>query len=239
VTPRGEILHGRADNTPLLPGDLLLVDIGAESEKHYASDVTRTLPVGGRFQPRQKAVYEIVLAAQNAAIAAAAPGTRYVEVHRLAATVICEGLGDLGLMRGRVEDAVAAGAHALFFPHGLGHMLGLDVHDMEALGEDNVGYDHETVRSDQFGLAALRLGRRLEEGFVVTVEPGIYFIPALIDRWRQEKRWRDFIAFEKLSSYRALGGVRIEDVVLITAEGARILGPAIPKAAGTVEAACA
>jgi Xaa-Pro aminopeptidase len=141
-------------------------------------------------------------------------------------------------MRGAAEDAVQAGAHALFFPHGLGHMLGLDVHDMESLGEDNVGYDAETRRSGQFGLAALRLARRLEADFVVTVEPGIYFIPALIDQWRQEGRWSSFIAFDKLVPFRRFGGVRIEDVVHITPEGGRILGPVIPKSVATVEAAC-
>jgi Xaa-Pro aminopeptidase len=238
VTARGEILHGKPDTAPLTPGDLLLMDIGTESGEHYASDITRTVPVGGRFQARQKAVYETVLAAQQAAIAAAAPGVTFMALHRLAARVICEGLCSLGLMRGKVEDAVAEGAHALFFPHGLGHMLGLDAHDMEALGEDHVGYDHDTARSGQFGLAALRLGRRLEAGFVVTVEPGIYFIPALIDRWRQDKRWSSFIAFDKLDPYRRFGGVRIEDVVGIAAHGARVLGPDIPKAAATVEAAC-
>ena len=239
VTRRGEILHAQPDDAPLTPGDLLLVDIGAESRKHYASDITRTIPVGGRFSGRQRAVYDIVLAAQKSAIAAMAPGVRYLDVHRLAATVLCEGLSDLGLIRGRVDDAVQVGAHALFFPHGLGHMLGLDVHDMESFGEDNVGYDEETRRSDQFGLAALRLGRCLEAGFVVTVEPGLYFIPALIDRWREEGRWSSFIAFEKLKPYRRLGGIRIEDDVLVTPEGARVLGPVIPKAAATVEAACA
>lgn len=239
VTTRGEILHGKPDTTALRPGDLLLMDIGTESGEHYASDITRTVPVGGRFQARQKAIYDIVLAAQKAAIAAAAPGVPFLTLHRLAAGVICEGLCSLGLMRGRVDDAVAAGAHALFFPHGLGHMLGLDAHDMESLGEDHVGYDKKIRRSDQFGLAALRLGRRLEAGFVVTVEPGIYFIPALIDRWRREGRWGSFIAFEKLAPYRDFGGVRIEDVILMTADGARVLGPVIPKTAAAVEAACA
>jgi Xaa-Pro aminopeptidase len=236
VTCRGEILHAPPDDTPFAPGDLLLMDFGAESQAHYASDITRTIPVGGRFSAHQRAVYEIVLAAQKAAIAAAAPGVKFLDLHRRAATVLCEGLCDLGLMHGRVDDAVEAGAHALFFPHGLGHMLGLDVHDMESLGEDNVGYDGETQRSTQFGTAALRLGRRLEAGFVVTVEPGLYFIPALIDRWRQEKRWSSFIAFEKLAPYRRFGGIRIEDVVLVTPDGARILGPGIPKTPAEVAA---
>jgi Xaa-Pro aminopeptidase len=238
ITSRGEILHNQPDNHPFKSSDLLLMDIGVESREHYASDITRTIPLSGRFSGRQKDIYEIVLAAQKAAIARAAAGVRFLDVHRLAATMICEGLCDLGLMKGAAADAVQEGAHALFFPHGLGHMLGLDVHDMEALGEDNVGYDAETTRSDQFGLAALRLGRRLEADFVVTVEPGIYFIPALMDQWRQEGRWSDFIAFDKLAAYRNFGGIRIEDVVQITPHGGHVLGPVIPKAVATLEAAC-
>jgi len=238
ITCRGEILHSAPDNQPFPSTGLLLMDIGAESRLYYASDITRTLPVCGRFTPRQKDIYEIVLAAQEAAVAQAAPGVRFVDVHLKAAATLCEGLRDLGLMKGPVADAVREGAHAMFFPHGLGHMLGLDVHDMEALGEDHVGYDRETARSDQFGRAALRLGRRLEVGFVVTVEPGIYFIPALIDRWRQDRRWSRFIAFDKLAAYRRFGGIRIEDVIHITPQGSRFLGPAIPKSTATVEAAC-
>jgi Xaa-Pro aminopeptidase len=214
------------------------MDIGAESREYYASDITRTLPVSGRFTTRQKDIYEIVLATQKTAAEQAAPGVRFRDVHLKAAATLCEGLRDLGLMKGAVEDAVQEGAHALFFPHGLGHMLGLDVHDMESLGEDNVGYDRETIRSDQFGLSALRLGRRLEVDFVVTVEPGIYFIPALIDRWRQDGRWTSFIAFDKLSAYRRFGGIRIEDVIHIMPRGSRFLGPMIPKSAATLEAAC-
>ena len=238
ITSRGEILHSAPDNQPLPAGGLLLMDIGAESREYYASDITRTLPVSGRFSSRQKDIYEIVLATQKTAAEQAAPGVRFRDVHLKAAATICEGLRDLGLMKGAVEDAVREGAHALFFPHGLGHMLGLDVHDMESLGEDNVGYDRETIRSDQFGLSALRLGRRLEVDFVVTVEPGIYFIPALIDRWRQDGRWTSFIAFDKLSAYRRFGGIRIEDVIHIMPRGSRFLGPMIPKSAATLEAAC-
>lgn len=238
ITSHGEILHNQPDNYPFKPADLLLMDIGVESREHYASDITRTIPVNGRFSAQQKAIYEIVLAAQKTAIAQAAPGVRFMDLHLLAATTICQGLRDLGLMKGTVEDAVHEGAYALFFPHGLGHMLGLDVHDMESLGEDNVGYDDHTVRSDQFGLAALRLGRRLKENFVVTVEPGIYFIPALIAQWRQESRWSPFIAFDKLDPYLCFGGIRIEDVIRITTRGGRVLGPVIPKAIATVEAAC-
>ncbi len=238
LTTRGEILHCQPDNQPFHSGALLLMDMGAESREGYASDVTRTVPMDGHFSPRQRAIYEIVLAAQKAVISQAKPGIRFMDLHLLAATTMCEGLRDIGLMRGAAEDAVQAGAHALFFPHGLGHMLGLDVHDMESLGEDNVGYDAETTRSVQFGLAALRLARRLEADFVVTVEPGIYFIPALIDQWRQEGRWSSFIAFDKLAPFRRFGGVRIEDVVHIKPEGGRILGPVIPKSVATVEAAC-
>lgn len=238
ITNQGEILHNQPDNYPFNPGDLLLMDIGVESREHYASDISRTIPANGQFSARQKEIYDIVLAAQKTAIAQAVPGVRFMDLHRLAATIICEGLRDLGLMKGAVEDAVQEGAHALFFPHGLGHMLGLDVHDMESLGEDYVGYDNHTVRSDQFGLASLRLGRCLEENFVVTVEPGIYFIPALMARWRQERRWSSFIAFDKLGPYRRFGGIRIEDVVRITARGGNVLGPVIPKAIATIEAAC-
>jgi len=239
VTCRGEILHNVPDNRPFAPSGLLLMDVGAESPEHYASDISRTIPVSGRFTPRQKEIYEIVLTAQKTAVAQVAPGVRFVDVHRRAAVTLCEGLRDIGLIKGAVEDAVQEGAQALFFPHGLGHMLGLDVHDMESLGEDNVGYDRETMRSDQFGLSALRLGRRLEVGFVVTVEPGLYFIPTLIDQWRQDRRWSSFIAFDKLVPYRDFGGIRIEDVVHITPLGSRILGPVIPKSIATVEAACA
>jgi len=238
VTCRGEVLHSAPDNQPFPASGLLLMDMGAESREFYASDITRTLPVSGRFTPRQKDVYEIVLAAQKTAVAHAAPGVHFREVHLEAAATLCQGLRDLGLMKGAVADAVREGAHALFFPHGLGHMLGLDVHDMESLGEDHVGYDRETVRSDQFGLSALRLGRRLEVDFVVTVEPGIYFIPALIDRWHQDRRWSRFIDFDKLNAYRRFGGIRIEDVIHITPQGSRFLGPVIPKSTATVEAAC-
>ena len=238
VTCRGEVLHNALDNRPFAPSGLLLTDIGVESREHYASDISRTIPVSGRFTPRQKEIYDIVLAAQKTAVAQAAPGVRFVDLHRRAARMLCEGLRDIGLMMGAVEDAVQEGAHALFFPHGLGHMLGLDVHDMESLGEDAVGYDRETIRSDQFGLSSLRLGRRLEVDFVVTVEPGLYFIPPLIDQWRQDSRWRSFIAFDKLAPYRGFGGIRIEDVIHITPHGSRLLGPVIPKSTAPVEAAC-
>jgi Xaa-Pro aminopeptidase len=238
VTVRGEVLHNAAFGNTLSEGDLLLVDSGAEAPSGYASDITRTMPVTGKFSQQQRDIYEVVLAANEAAIAAAAPGVTNRELHLLAASTIASGLKDLGLMQGDVDAAVEASAHALFFVHGLGHMLGLDVHDMEDLG-DVVGYELGEERSTQFGLAYLRLARRLEPGFVFTVEPGIYFIPELMDRWRADGLHREFIRYERLETYRSFGGVRIEDDVLITAAGSRVLGPAIPKSVADVEAAMA
>jgi Xaa-Pro aminopeptidase len=238
VTVRGEVLHNAAFDNTLSEGDLLLVDSGAEAPSGYASDITRTMPVTGKYSQQQRDIYEVVLAANEAAIAAAAPGVTNRELHLLAARTIASGLKDLGLMQGDADAAVEAGAHAMFFVHGLGHMLGLDVHDMEDLG-DVVGYELGEERSTQFGLAYLRLARRLEPGFVLTVEPGVYFIPELIDRWRADGLHRDFIRYERLEVYRSFGGVRIEDDVLITAAGSRVLGPAIPKSVADVEAAMA
>lgn len=234
----GEILHNHSHGNRLSDGDLLINDSGAESALHYASDITRTIPVGGRFTQRQKDIYQIVLRSQMAAIEAIAPGRKNIDIHLQCAQIISAGLKDLGLMRGNIEDAVIAGAHALFFPHGLGHMLGLDVHDMEGLGENLVGYNQEVKRSDQFGLAYLRLARTLQPGYVLTVEPGIYFIPALIDKWKQEKRCETFINYERVQDYTGFGGIRIEDDVLVTDTGARVLGKPIPKTIHDVEAAC-
>jgi Xaa-Pro aminopeptidase len=229
LSRRGEVLHNHSRDQVLKDGDLLLVDSGVCSPGGYASDITRTLPVSGFFSLRQRDIYEIVLHAQAAAIGCMAPGVPFLECHLSAARVVAEGLTALGLMRGDPAVAVAAGAHALFFPHGLGHMLGLDVHDMESLGEDHVGYDAEFRRSGQFGLSGLRLARRLQPGFVVTVEPGIYFIPALMDLWRSEGRHEEFINYEALAAYRDFGGIRIEDDVLVTDDGADVLSSAIPK----------
>jgi Xaa-Pro aminopeptidase len=214
------------------------VDTGTESSRYYASDITRTYPVSGTFTDQQRGIYGTVLAAQLAAIEAAGPMRTNKELHLLAARTIAEGLRDLGLMRGDLDEAVAQGAHALFFPHGLGHMMGLDVHDMEDLG-DAVGYDPGVRRSKQFGLAFLRLARKLEPGFVITIEPGIYFIPALIDRWRENKTHETFINYEEVEKYRGFGGVRIEDDLLITDSGARVLGKAIPKTVAEIEAVLA
>lgn len=232
----GEVLHNHVYDNQLQEGDLLLVDAGAASPLHYAGDVTRVSPVGGTFSPRQRDVYQAVLDAQRAALEDLAPGVPFREVHLEAARVLTDRLVQIGLMTGPVDDAVEAGAHALFFPHGLGHMLGLDAHDMENLGEDRVGYAEDQERSEQFGLHTLRLARPLREGFVVTVEPGCYFIPELIRRWREENQHAQFIDYETVAAYEDFGGIRIEDDVLITDEGARILGPDLPKSPSAVEA---
>jgi Xaa-Pro aminopeptidase len=237
LTKNGQILHNHDHGNRLKKGDLLVIDAGAESPRHYASDITRTVPVGGAFSGRQREIYEIVLEAQETAIRSIAPGVPYKEVHLKAARTVAAGLHAVGLMTGDPGDAVAQGAHALFFPHGLGHMLGLDVHDMENLGENHVGYDETVERSKQFGLAYLRLAKELRPGYVLTVEPGVYFIPALIDKWGKEKKFREFIPYPKLEPYKTFGGIRLEDTVLVTKTGARILGKPIPKAPARVEAA--
>ena len=236
VTIHGEVLHNHSYDHVLEEGQLLLNDSGAESPRFYASDITRSWPVSGRFTTVQAEVYEAVLQAQLAAIEVIKPGAPYVDVHMHVSRVMTDGLRGMGLMKGNTTDAAAAGAHALFFPHGLGHMLGLDVHDMEDLG-DIVGYPNGQERSKQFGRNFLRLARCLEAGFVLTVEPGLYFIPALMDQWEQERRHTDFICYDKLKLFRNFGGIRIEDNVAVTAEGARVLGPGIPKTVREVEAA--
>ncbi|MCK5838800.1 MAG: M24 family metallopeptidase, partial [Bacteroidales bacterium] len=210
-------------------------DAGAESLLHYASDITRTVPVGGKFNSRQKEIYELVLKANTEAIKAIKPGRSNRDVHLLAAEIIASGLKDLGLMKGNIQEAVKKGAHALFFPHGLGHHMGLDVHDMEGLGENFVGYDHKTKRSEQFGLAFLRFGKEYEPGHVFTIEPGIYFIPALIDLWKSENKFKEFINYEAVESYKDFGGIRIEDDLLVTSEGYKVLGKPIPKTIKEIE----
>lgn len=224
VTMHGEILHGYPSPRELEAGRLLLVDAGAETNDNYCSDNTRTTPISGTFTPRQRDIYTIVEECHDMALRLAAPGVKYRDVHFAVCRHITSRLCDLGLMRGNVDDAVAAGAHALFLPHGLGHMMGMDVHDMEGLGQVNVGFDSEVRPSEQFGTNALRFGRRLQEGFVVTDEPGIYFIPALIDLWHKEGINADFLNFDKIDEYRDFGGVRIEDDLLITADGCRFIG---------------
>lgn len=224
LTQNGQTLHNHDHSHILEAGRLMLTDAGAESVTNYCSDHTRTVPVGGKFTPRQLDVYNIVLACHGKAREMARPGVTYKSVHLEVCKVLAQGLKDLGLMKGSVDDAVAAGAHALFLPHGLGHMMGIDVHDMEDLGQIYVGYDDEIRPSDQFGLASLRMGRRLQEGFVITDEPGCYFIPALIDKWRAEKTCADFLDFDAIDKYKDFGGIRLEDDLLITANGSRFTG---------------
>jgi Xaa-Pro aminopeptidase len=232
----GQTLHNHYHGNELKEGRMLVVDTGTETTTLYSSDITRTMPVGGKFNQRQKEIYEIVLKAEMDTIAATKPGIEYREMHLMAARILTEGLKNLGLMKGNVDEAVAAGAHTLFFPHGLGHMMGMDVHDMEGLGENYVGYDEHTQRATQFGTAYLRLGKKLKPGFVLTNEPGIYFIPALIDKFRSEGKFMEFINYDKVETYKDFGGIRIEDDVLVTETGNRILGKPIPKTVADVEA---
>ncbi|MBK8793293.1 MAG: aminopeptidase P N-terminal domain-containing protein [Holophaga sp.] len=235
ATVHGETLHNHFHGNALESGQLFLLDAGAESALHYAGDLTSTFPVDPTFTPRQREVYEIVLAAHMAAVAALKPGIRFREVHLLACRQLAEGLKGLGLMQGDLDEAVALGAHAMFFQCGLGHMMGLDVHDMEDLGEVWVGHEGQP-KSTQFGLKSLRLARGLEPGFVFTVEPGLYFIPELMDRWRAERKFTAFINYEKLEDYRGFGGIRIEEDFVMTEQGARMLGPRKPRTAAEVEA---
>ena len=224
VSMHGEILHGYPSARPLEAGRLLLCDAGAETREHYCSDHTRTTPISGTFTQRQKDIYNIVVDCHDLALTHARPGVRWWDVHYDVCRLMTDRLKDLGLMKGDTEAAVQAGAHALFLPHGLGHAMGMDVHDMEGLGQVFVGYDEETRPSSQFGTASLRFARRLEEGHVVTDEPGIYFIPALIDLWRKEGTNAEFLCFDEIEKYKDFGGIRIEDDVLITKDGCRFLG---------------
>ncbi|MDR2469867.1 MAG: aminopeptidase P family protein [Tannerella sp.] len=235
ATVNGQTLHNHYHGHTVKSGDLFLLDAGAETEMGYAGDMSTTIPADLTFTPRQRDVHDIQLACHEAAVAALRPGIRFEEVYDLSARVIVEGLKSLGLMRGHAEDAVAVGAHALFYPHGLGHMMGLDVHDMENLGEVYVGYDGRP-KSKQFGRRSLRLARKLEAGFVHTVEPGIYFIPELIDRWHGEKQFTEFIHYDTLFSYKNFGGIRNEEDYLITSTGSRLLGRKISKKAEDLEA---
>lgn len=234
-TVRGEIQHNHHHFNTLQNNQMLITDAGAESALHYASDITRTTPVGGKFSPIQKDIYSIVLNANLNAINAIKPGRYYKEVHLTAARTVAEGLSQLGIMKGNVDDAVAEGAHAMFFVHGVGHQLGLDVHDLEGLGEDNIGYDETISRSAQFGTAYLRFARKVEAGMILTVEPGIYFIPELFKLWKSEGRFRDFINYDKAESLLGFGGIRIEDDILVTKDDCRVLGPGIPKTIAEVE----
>jgi Xaa-Pro aminopeptidase len=234
----GETLHNHHHANLMQAGDVMVLDCGVETPNKNASDITRTIPVDGRFTAQQRLIYDIVLKTQMTAIGAIKPGVPYRDIHMLAARTIATGLKAAGLMKGDVDEAVAAGAHAMFFPHGLGHMMGMDVHDMENIGEHYVGYGDGVERSTQFGTAYLRLARKLKPGFVLTVEPGIYFIPQLIDQWKAEKRHAAFINYKEVEKFRSARGYRIEDDVVVTKSGHRVLGPAIPKTVDDVQAAC-
>ncbi len=234
-TIQGQTLHNNEYHRQLQSGNMLLCDIGAENNMHYAADITRTYPVSEKFTTRQAEIYDLVLKAETECIKAVKPGTKYLDVHLKAARIIATGLKEIGLMKGDVDEAVSQGAHALFFPHGLGHMIGLDVHDMENLGENNVGYGKGITRSEQFGTAYLRLARELKPGFILTVEPGIYFIPELIDMWSTEGKHKDFINYDKLEPYRDFTGIRIEDNVVVTDKGNKLIGPPIAKKRSEVE----
>ena len=221
----GEIMHGNPSMAELESGRLVLCDCGGETINNYCSDNTRTFPVNGKFTQRQLEIYSIVEECHDYVLDVARPGVKYMDVHFAVCRLMTERLKELGLMKGDVDEAVTAGAHAMFLPHGLGHMMGMDVHDMESFDQINVGFDEETrPRLDQFGTNCLRMGRRLVEGFVVTDEPGIYFIPALIDDWKKSGHCAEFLNFDKLETYKDFGGIRIEDDVLITKDGCRFIG---------------
>jgi len=235
ATVHGETLHNHSHTNTLKSGDLFLLDAGAETALGYAGDLSSTFPVDLKFTDRQKIIYNLAVAAYDAAVDTLAPGVPNLDVHFAAARTIAEGMKDLGLMKGNLEDAITVGAHAMFFPCGVGHMMGLDVHDMEDLGEVFVGYDGKP-KSTQFGLKSLRLARSLKPGFVLTVEPGIYFIPQLMDLWRSEKRFTEFLDYDRLEEWRDFGGVRNEENYVITTDGKRRLGKKKPLTSDEVEA---
>lgn len=234
ATINGQTLHNHYHGNLLTKGQMFLLDAGAETEMGYGGDMSSTMPVDLKFSNKQKEIYQIALSGHEAAIKALQPGIRFEDVHILAAKTMAEGLKDIGLMKGNVDDAIINGAHALFFPCGLGHMMGLDIHDMENLGEEYVGYDGK-AKSTQFGLKSLRLGRELEPGFVLTIEPGIYFIPELIDLWKLENKHVDFLNYDKIEEYHNFGGIRNEEDFLITETSYRLLGKKLPKTIDDVE----
>lgn len=224
LSKHGQILHNNNHDNILHNGDLLLHDAGCQTTMFYASDNTRTFPVGGKFSNKQREIYEIVLKAINGTIPMMKPGIKYYDIHIKASEIIAEGLKQLNLMKGNIHEAVQQGAHALFMPHGLGHMMGLDVHDMEDLGQKYVGFNEDIQPSEIFGTAFLRMGKELKKGHVLTNEPGIYFIPELIDIWKKERKFEEYINYNKVEEYRTFGGIRLEDDILITDTGSRILG---------------
>lgn len=231
----GQILHNHYHGNRLKNGDMIVCDTGAETAMGYAGDMTRTFPVGNQFTQRQRELYQITLNAHEAAAAALKPGIKNQDLHLLAAKTLVEGLTEVGLMKGNADEAVAAGAHTMFFQCGLGHMMGLDVHDMEDLGEQYVGYSDSMKKSTEFGLKSLRLGRELEKDFVITIEPGIYIIPELIDMWKSEQKHAAFLNYEMLETYKDFGGIRIEEDFVITQSGSRLLGNSVPKTVEDVE----
>ena len=235
LTTHGEILHGHDHSLQIRKGRMIVSDAGCENPMGYCSDITRSVPVGGKFSSRQKDIYEAVLSAQTLVPTLVKPGVKYSDIHLAAVTRLGSALKELGLIKGNIQDAVNCRTMGLFMPHGLGHMMGLDVHDMENYGENYVGYDKKNIRSTQFGLSSLRLGRELQEGFVITNEPGCYFIPALIDKWRSENKCSDFINYDMLEKYKDFGGIRIEDDLLVTRDGCRLLGKYIPKTVAEIE----
>ena len=224
LSQNGETLHNHSHHRVLTDGRLIVIDAGAETNSNYCSDFTRTIPSSGKFTTRQKEIYDIVAAANNHVIEISRPGISYTDVHLSMARIMAQGLKDLNILKGDVDEIVANGAQALMMPHGLGHNMGMDVHDMEDLGENYVGYDDNYKRSTQFGLGSLRMGKMLEKGHVITDEPGIYFIPALIEKWKNEGTNAQFINFDVLEKYYDFGGIRLEDDILITDEGCRLLG---------------
>jgi Xaa-Pro aminopeptidase len=234
----GETLHNQEHCNLMKDGDIAVNDSGAETSLGYASDITRTIPISGKFTQRQKEIYQIVLNSQEQAIGAIKPGVEFRNVHRLACKVLTSGLKDLGLIKGDVDEAVDNGAHTLFFQCGLGHMMGLDVHDMEGLGEDFVGYTETIKRNPTFGWRSLRLGKELETGYVITVEPGIYFIPELINRWKAENKNSEYINYDMVAKFEDFGGMRVEDDILVTENGCRVLGKKIPRTIAEVENIC-
>ncbi len=234
VTVHGEVLHNETYHHPLQPGDLLLADVGAETPMGWASDITRTWPVSGKFSATQRDIYDLVLAAHDACIAKIQPGVEYRDIHLLAAQVIAEGLVNLGILQGNPQDLVEMDAHALFFPHGIGHLLGLDVHDMEDLG-DLAGYEAERKRSDRFGLGYLRLNRPLKSGMLVTIEPGFYQVPAILNHPQHREKYQNVVNWERLSQFADVRGIRIEDDILVTSTGAEVLTAALPNQAQAVE----
>jgi Xaa-Pro aminopeptidase len=236
VTVHGEVLHNTSANNTLQEGQLLLCDAGASNHMNYAGDLTSTFPVSKKFTSQQKNLYEIVLNAHLTAVEMLKPGVLYKDIYLTASQKIVEGMQALGVMKGNATDAVAAGAHAMFFQCGLGHMIGLDVHDMEGLGEQYVGYNDTLLRSQQFGMKSLRLARALEKNFTLTVEPGIYIIPQLIDKLKAERKFEDFINYDELEKYRHANGIRVEENYLITNIGSQILGNRLPITVEEIEA---